>query len=150
MPESSQQPTLKVNTSRFGQIEIAAQQVLTLPQGMVGFPILTRYAILQHRPGSPFHWLQSLEKPELAFVVMNPLVFDPEYNLALPDADARRLQINDPAQVQVWVVVNIPHGEPEKMTANFKAPLVVNLEKRLAAQVIMDDPRYPLRQTVKK
>ncbi len=150
MTEPQNTQAIAVQTSRFGEISVPAQQVLTLPHGMVGFPHLTRYVLLKHREGSPFHWLQSVERPELAFVVMNPLMFDPAYEITLGNSETQLLGISDPAQIQVWVVVTIPHGAPERMTANLKAPLVVNLESRLAAQIILDDPKYPLRQPIKK
>ncbi len=150
MPENPVQAEQKVQTTRFGEIEVPEAQVLSLPLGMVGFPRLSRYAILEHRPGSPFHWLQCLERPDLAFVIMDPLVFDPDYHLALGDNEAKLLQVGDPRHIQVWVVVTIPQGSPEAMTANFKAPVVVNLQNRLAAQIILEDPRWSVRQPLKK
>jgi len=150
MQNSPGQASVKVQTSRFGEIEVPAERLITLPMGMVGFPQLTRYVILEHRPGSLFHWLQCLDRPDLAFVIMDPLVFDPAYQLVLGGNEAKLLQVDDPRQVQVWVVVTIPQGTPEGMTANFKAPLVMNLQNRLAAQIILEDPRWSLRQPIKK
>ncbi|MBI4798794.1 MAG: flagellar assembly protein FliW [Desulfarculus sp.] len=150
MPEKQGQASLTMETTRFGQIEVPDERVITLPHGMVGFPRLTRYVILEHRPGSPFHWLQSLDRGDLAFVIMDPLVFDPHYQLALGDNDAKLLQVGDVRHIQVWVVVTIPQGTPENMTANFKAPLVINLQSRLAAQIILEDPRWSVRQSLKK
>jgi flagellar assembly factor FliW len=150
MPEKHVQAELKVQTTRFGEIEVRANKVITLPHGMVGFPRLNRYVLLEHRPGSPFHWLQSVDRPDLAFVITDPLMFDPAYQLTLGDNDANLLQVSDPRDVQIWVVVSIPQGSPEGMTANFKAPLVINLTNRLAAQIILEDPRWSLRQPLKK
>jgi flagellar assembly factor FliW len=147
-PEGVQ--TIKVATSRFGEVEVPLEQVLTLSHGMVGFPHLARYLLLKHREGSPFHWLQSVDSPDLAFVVMNPLLFEPTYEITLGPAETKLLEISDPKQIQVWVVVTIPHGVPENMTANLKAPLVVNLANRKAAQVILEDPKYPLRHPLRK
>ncbi|MFH1058691.1 MAG: flagellar assembly protein FliW [Pseudomonadota bacterium] len=150
MSETAAQQTVKLATTRFGEVEVPADRVLHLAHGMVGFPTLHRYTLLQHREGSPFHWLQSLDNPDLAFVVANPLVFDPTYQVVLGNAETQLLQVSDPGQIQVWVVVTIPHGSPDKLTANLKAPLVINLENRQAAQVILDDPRYPVRQALPK
>jgi flagellar assembly factor FliW len=149
MPERDNQALLKVNTSRFGEIEIPVEQVVTMPNGVIGFPHLHRYVFIKHREGSPFHWLQSLEEPSLAFVVMNPLIFDPQYEFTLGKAETKLLELDDPEQIQVWVLVTIPHGAPERMTANLKAPLVVNLATGLAAQVILEDPRFPLRHPIR-
>lgn len=146
MSESSPQQELTIETSRFGQITVAADKVITLPQGMVGFPQQRRYVLLQHRPGSPLHWLQSLDRGDLAFVVVTPLLFDPQYKLALGRTETEMLKVEDPAQIQVWVVVTIPHGHPEQMTGNLRAPLVINLANRLGTQVILEDPSYSLRK----
>lgn len=133
-------------TSRFGEVQVDPQRVITMPQGMVGFPRATRYVLLQHRADSPLHWLQSLDQPDLAFVVVNPLMFDHQYQLVLGRTETELLKVKDPAQVQAWVVVTIPQGHPEKMTANMKAPVVVNLANRYAAQVILDKPGLELRK----
>ncbi|MGD8564338.1 MAG: flagellar assembly protein FliW [Desulfarculaceae bacterium] len=146
MAETSPNTTIKVITDRFGEITVSEDQVVTLPNGMVGFPELHRYVLLQHREGSPFHWLQSLERRELAFVMVSPLLFDSQYQVSLGNTEVKLLNLEDPKTIQVWTVVTIPHGRPEKMTANLKAPVIINLANRLAAQIILDDPKYPLRQ----
>ncbi len=146
MTDTGSTSLIKVETTRFGQVEVDPGQVVTLPQGMVGFPLQTKYIFIQHRDDSPLHWLQSLERPDLAFVVVNPLIFDQQYQLSLGSAESKLLQVEDPNQVQVWVVVTIPPGHPEKMTANLRAPVVINLATRLGAQVIMENSEMPLRK----
>lgn len=150
MTETVQHSPQRVNTSRFGDIDISVEQVITLPHGMVGFPSQHRFALVQHRADSPFHWLQSLESPDLAFVVANPLVFDLKYQISLSNNDTRLLQVKDVKDVQVWAVVTIPHSQPDKMTANLKAPVVVNLANRLGAQIILENPDYSVRHLLPK
>ena len=145
MTDTNAQTTMKVKSSRFGEVEVPADRVITLPQGMIGFPQLRRYVLIQHSDGSPFFWLQSLEAAELAFVMVNPLLFDPEYKFTLSNAETKLLAVEDPSQIQVWVVVTIPAGKPDQMTANLKAPLVINLANRQAAQIILDDAKYSVR-----
>ena len=148
MPEESPKTSVKVVTSRFGEIEIPEENVIHMPHGMIGFPQFHRYALIRHQKDSPFFWLQALDNPDLAFVTVNPVNFDPAYQLTLGSAEAKLLKADDPTQVQVWVVVTIPHGSPEKMTANLKAPVVINLINRLAAQVIQEEPRYSVRHSL--
>jgi flagellar assembly factor FliW len=145
MPEPGGQEMLQVRSTRFGEVEVPREMVINFPQGMIGFPALRRYVLIRHREGSPFHWLQALESEDLAFVVVNPLLFDPGYKLTLGGAESRLLAADDPSQLQVWVVVTIPAGHPDKMTANLKAPVVINSANRQAAQVILEDPRYTVR-----
>lgn len=54
--------TVQIETSRFGTLTVDEQEVLSLPEGMIGFPGLTRFIMLRHKEGSPFLWLQSLEE----------------------------------------------------------------------------------------
>jgi flagellar assembly factor FliW len=145
MSETNAQTTMKVKSSRFGEVEVPADRVISLPQGMIGFPQLRRYVLIQHSDGSPFFWLQSLDAAELAFVMVNPLLFDSEYKFTLSNAETKLLSVEDPSQIQVWVVVTIPAGKPDQMTANLKAPLVINLANRNAAQIILDDAKYSVR-----
>ncbi len=145
MPETNAQATMKVNSSRFGEMEVPVDRVITLPQGMIGFPQLRRYVLIRHRDDSPFFWLQSLEASELAFVTVNPLLFDSQYKFTLGNTESKLLAVEDPSQIQVWVVVTIPAGKPDQMTANLKAPLVINLVNRMGAQIILDDAKYSVR-----
>ncbi len=131
---------LRVQSRRFGSFEIPSLSVLHVPQGLVGLPDLRRYVILDHRPGSPFKWLLSIDDPELAFAVANPddLVADYEAPLEL----AARLLGTDPAEIALFVIVTIP-SNPTRMTVNLMAPVVVDLRTRRARQIVLDDPRCP-------
>lgn len=151
MSENSPTPKLhKAFTARFGEISVPVDDILRMPLGMIGFPGLERFALIRHRNDSPFHWLQSLDAPDVAFVVVSPLVFDPKYNLNLGDSEMRLLKMTAPEQAHVVVVVNVPHGQPEKMTGNLRAPVVINFEARLAAQVVLENTEYELRTPLLK
>jgi flagellar assembly factor FliW len=145
----SQSDNIKVKTSRFGELEVSPEQIVNLPLGMVGFPNLKRYILFPHKTGSAFFWLQSLERPDLAFVLINPLMVEANYQITLSGSDRKLLDIKDPNQIQVWAVVTIPHGAPDSMTANLKAPVVLNLENRLMAQIILESDDYPLKKVLK-
>jgi flagellar assembly factor FliW len=145
----NQSDIIKIKTSRFGELSVAPEQIVNMPLGMVGFPSLTRYILFPHKAESPFFWLQSLERPDLAFVLINPLIVESNYQISLSGSDRKLLGIKDPNQIQVWVVVTIPHGAPDNMTANLKAPVVLNLENRLMAQVILESDDYPLKKALK-
>lgn len=146
MKMTEDQPqSLTVSTTRFGEITVPSAQVINLPHGMVGLAEQRRYALIRHQPQSAFYWLQSLDRPDLAFVLANPVLFKPDYNITLSGSHVKLLEVSDPNQIQVWVVVTIPRGNPRQMTANLKAPVVINLVNRRGAQIIMDDPSYSLR-----
>jgi flagellar assembly factor FliW len=145
----SQSDILKINTTRFGELKVAPEQIVHMPLGMVGFPSLNRYILFPHKEDSPFFWLQSLERPDLAFVLVNPLLVEPAYQISLSGSDRKLLDIKDPNQIQVWAVVTIPHGAPDNLTVNLKAPVALNLENRLMAQIILEADDYPLKKALK-
>jgi len=135
-------------TTRFGQIEYEAEDVVTLPNGMLGFPNHHAYVLVQHKEGSPFRWLQSLEEPSLAFLVANPNDILSDYNPTVTDQDARVLALTAQDPVVVYVVVTIPAGNPHAMTVNLAGPIIINPANRLARQIIVEDSFYGTKHSV--
>jgi flagellar assembly factor FliW len=132
--------TLQVRSRRFGTFDVPQDSIITLPQGMVGFPDVRRYVVLDHRPGSPFKWMLAIDNPDLAFAVANPYELVQGYEAPLPLA-ARLLGV-EPADVALFVLVTIP-PDPTRMTVNLMAPVAVDLRTRIGRQIILDDPRCP-------
>jgi flagellar assembly factor FliW len=133
-------PTLHVRSRRFGSFEVATASIVDIPQGLVGFPQLRRYVVLEHRPRSPFKWLLAVDDPELAFAVANPceLVAGYEPPLEL----AARILDTDPREIALLVIVTIP-SDPTLMTVNLMAPVVVDVRTRRARQIVLDLPQCP-------
>lgn len=132
---------MKVQTSRFGEIEVNEADVVTLPEGLIGFPELTRYVLLDHDAESPFKWLQSVDDGAMAFVVMSPLTFRPDYTVEVSEEEISVLKLSNAEDAVISVIVTIP-VDPKKMSANLKAPLIFNLKNRVGKQVIVKDPQY--------
>jgi flagellar assembly factor FliW len=134
---------VKVNTTRFGSLTLEEEKIIDMPTGMLGFPEKRRFVILTHRDDSPFFWYQSVDDPDLAFVITSPFLFHPEYNVDV--ADTMKAMSWEPAEkesILLYVVVNIPKGSPEEMTANFIGPILVNLEKCQAVQTVIPNSPY--------
>lgn len=136
-------PTLIVATSRFGDIEVVRDKIITMTRPFPGFPDSHRFVIRPHGKESPFFWLQSLDDPELAFVVIPAAILIPAYQPAIPEATLADLQLAG-AGPELLLVLTIPHGKPEKMTANLLGPVVLNPGKRLACQALLDPAVYEL------
>jgi flagellar assembly factor FliW len=136
--------TLKVDTTRFGSITVDKQKIITMPFGMLGFPDEKRYAIVQHKENSPFFWYQSVDDPSLAFVITSPFFFVPDYSVPLDDA-IKQMSWDDEKieeKVELYVVVNIPNGSPNKMTANLIGPILINTDTFQALQMVVTDSPY--------
>ena len=132
---------MKVDTTRFGAITIDEQKIITMPFGMLGFPDEKRYVIVQHKENSPFFWYQSMDDPALAFVITSPFFFVPDYAVSLGDA-INQMSWDDGDKVELYVVVNIPNGSPDKMTANLIGPILVNTENYQAVQMVVTESPY--------
>lgn len=135
---------MKIETTRFGQIGIQADKIINMPNGVPGFPDQRRFVIFAHRPDSPFYWYQSVDEPALAFVITDPFLFKPDYSVDIPKA-LKELAWDPntrPDQLQLWVIVNIPHGKPEEMTANLMGPILLNQATREAVQVVLTEGNY--------
>ncbi len=133
------------STTRFGEIEIEESVILHLPGGLIGFPGCKRVVILDHQPGSPFRWLQSLDDPALAFVVIDPVDLVPDYPLdKLKEILFEERRMERPTHVAAAAITTIPPS-PAPITVNLTAPLVFDSDTKRGAQVILHDPRYRTR-----
>jgi len=132
---------LKIETTRFGEIEIEEEKIITMPLGLLGFPENKRFVVFQHKENSPFFWYQSLDDPGLAFVITNPILFKPDYQVN-SEAVLRDMKWFDEPALDLFVIVTIPQGRPQDMTANLVGPILVNLDTQEAVQMIIADTSY--------
>jgi flagellar assembly factor FliW len=136
---------VKFKTTRFGEIEFPEEVVMTYPEGILGFPNADRYILLEHdAQGSPFKWLQSLDEADLAFIVVDPVFVEPRYQFEIDLDTERMIACADPSACAVMCIVNVPRSQPVQMTANLKAPLVVNVETRVGRQVVLSSQAYSI------
>lgn len=146
--EYRKEPALKkVKTSRFGEIEINEADIVVLPNGLIGFPELKEYILLDHDKNSPFKWLQSIDDGGIAFVVINPLIFKPDYAVEVSEAEVADLEIESEEDAVISTIVTMP-SNPQVMTANLKAPLIFNLNNRRGKQIILNSSRYTTRHNI--
>lgn len=138
---------MHIDSPRFGRMEIDEDRIVTFPEGLLGFRDFRRYIFHEPSPDSVLVWMQSLDLPALAFVVMDPRLIKSDYEVRVTAAQLEPLGIKDPSHARVWVTLTIP-DDPSKMTANLLGPLVINPETRLAAQIVINDEsvttKYPV------
>jgi flagellar assembly factor FliW len=138
---------IRISTQRFGEMEFSEESVITVLGGIIGFPSLVRYVLIQRPNDAPFYWLQSLEDPTMALVLVNPVLFKADYDPRLPEALNEELAA-EPGQITLFAIVTIPLGRPQDMTANLLGPLALNPASRLARQLVLDDRHYTHRQPI--
>lgn len=140
---------MKIETSRFGTLDLLEDKVIHVPSGLFGFPDSKRYTLLEHRKGSPFVWLQSVDNGSLAFVLIDPLLVKPDYEVQISPEDMNELQLADaPDGIQTLVIVNITSGEKVELTVNLLGPIVINTKKKFGKQIILSDSEYSLRHPI--
>jgi flagellar assembly factor FliW len=138
-----------IQTGRFGQLEISNEDLITVPQGLLGFPELTRFCLVDPADDTLILWLQSLDNANIAFPVLEPKVFRADYAVRLSAAELRELRLDHLKQAAVLSILTIP-ADVSQMTANLKAPLVINLKEQLARQVVLQENEYSVKHLMFK
>ena len=117
--------------------------MIHMPKGIIGFPDDKHYILFEHKEGSPFLWFQSVDHPSLAFVLIDPLLFKPDYEIQVSPEDSNDLELNHASNgIQTLVIVNISSGNLMEVTANLLAPLIINVRNKLAKQVVLYQSPY--------
>ncbi len=132
--------------TRVGVIEFSSDDVLSFPDGLLGFPDQKRFVLVQHKEDSPFRWLLSVDDTNLAFLVVDPAHYVADYAPPMPKTASDALQLDHTTPMLVYTIVTIPSGHPEDMTLNLAGPVVVNCAASLGRQIVLDDEAYPVRQ----
>ena len=132
--------TVTIESTRFGTLEIAPEEIIEFPNGLIGLGG-TQFTIVEAGTGGAFSWLHSIDDPSLALPIANPWHFFAEYVVDLSDADSAPITA-DPADVAVWVTVRAG-AELADFHANLRAPILVADGK--GHQVINESADAPVR-----
>jgi flagellar assembly factor FliW len=143
---------LKIETTRFGTLDVEEDQIIHVASGLIGFPDDKRYVLMKHQENSPFFWFQSLDHGALAFVLTDPLLSESDYEIDLSPEDIAALELEngggDMQGVQPMVIVNIPRSAPREMTMNLLGPVIFNLSRKVAKQIVLYQSSYSHRHPV--
>ena len=132
---------MKAATRLFGEIEIDESKIITFEDGVIGFPDMKKFTLIfdEEKEGRPsISWLQSMDEPEIAFPVMDPLFVCETYNPSVEDELLKNLGTIKEDNLYVLVTVTVPQNIKE-LAVNLKAPIVINTDTRKASQIIVED-----------
>jgi flagellar assembly factor FliW len=137
---------MEVQDTRFGTLQINEEEIILLDGGLMGFPISNRYIMFPYADDSSFFWLQSIDEPEIAFIVINPFDFFNDLVFEVSDDDAASIGLEKGEDVEIFTLVTIPDGSPEEMRTNLAGPVVVNINNRQGRQILVKEfsPRQAL------
>ncbi len=133
---------MKILTRQFGEIEIDETKIINVPAGIPGFQDKKRYSMLQKEEAAPFLFFQSVDDPNLSFVILDPSSVIPEYSVEEKDISRVVSWDFDNDEINLFVIVTIPNEVPENATANFLAPLVINTKRKEGLQLILQNTTY--------
>ena len=139
-----------INTRVFGEVDIEEEKILTFENGIIGFPELKRFTLLydvEKGTGAGIRFLQSLEEPNFAMPVMDPLLVKEDYNPSVDDELLAGLGDLHADDLLVLITVSGP-SDLTKMTANLQGPFVINVKTRKACQVIVDGDEYSVKYPI--
>ena len=141
---------MRFQTERFGTVEVDDAKILHFPRGLPGFPECGRFVVMDHDRQTPLKWLQCVDRSDVAFLVVEPEQVLASYQVDVPAPILELLQwdrANDVASnIAVFVILNV---DGHDLTANLRAPVVVNIRNHRAHQLIREDPEVPLRHPIR-
>ena len=132
----------KINTLRFGELEIEEQDVVRFADGIPAFEDEHEFVVLPYEEGTPYMFLQSMMTPELAFLLTDPFVFFSDYSFELDDENMEKLAINSMDDVLVCTLISVPRSGVADMTTNLLAPVVINRHTMQARQIVLEKTQY--------
>jgi len=133
---------IKIMT-RFGEVEYDPDNLLIFPAGLIGLPNLRSFIVMPNRKQGPLFWIQSVDEPEIAFVLTDPTNFFLDYVVKPDTAERSSLQIDEEDECYVLSVVTVPPDQ--KITLNLAAPVLFAPKSNRAIQVILENTEYQSR-----
>lgn len=131
-----------IKTKHFGEIEISEEDIINFYDGIPGFEGIEKYIIIENpNKDIPFTWLQCVDNPDLAFVIINPFIFKENYEFNLPQSAIEKLHIKSHEDISIYSIVTIPE-DISKMSANLAAPIVINYVNKRGKQILLQDSGY--------
>lgn len=141
---------MKLTTKHFGEIEIDNKKIINFIDGIPGFDEHKQFVIIDNQDEDiPFKWLQSIDEPELAFVIIDPFIFKDDYEFDIPKHITEKLKIKEEKDVLVYTIVVIPE-DITQMTANLLGPVIINTNEMLGKQIVLEDNRYTTKHFILK
>ena len=132
--------TVNIATARFGAIDIDDSKIITMPDGMLGFAE-KRFILLTPPNLGPFCWLQAVDNPDLAFVVVDTKNCAVDYTVRLTSEEAEKLRLGENDEAIFLAVVTMA-ADPFAITANLQGPIVLNPELMIAKQIVLEGGKY--------
>lgn len=127
---------IRFETSRFGSLEVNEEKIIYFEEGIPGFPDAKRYILIEYKD-THLKWLQAVDDPDVAFIVSEPWVFEPEYSIRLDDYICQSLKVKNESDLVILLIIRVENGN---VKPNLQGPLLINADTMLGMQVVLDKP----------
>lgn len=138
-----------IKTTRFGELKLEPTEIISIPSGLLGFPEQKEFCLVDPGDQTLILWLQSIREPALSFPVLEPKVFQGDYAFSLTFHELRELKLKKVSDATVLCILTIP-TEITEMSANLKAPLVINIQSQIAKQVVLQENKFQIKHPMFK
>ncbi|MDR2093919.1 MAG: flagellar assembly protein FliW [Treponema sp.] len=137
---------MKVATKAYGLIDVDERQKIIFPAGLFGFEPYKEY-VLMDAERQPFYWLQSVDEERVAFILIDPFLFRPDYEVNISNEELLDIGLTGPEKALIFSIVTIP-PENGPITANLQGPLIINRDTRYGKQAVLSDVRWNTRHDI--
>ena len=138
---------MEIRTSRFGRVNISDKDIIQFKEGLLGFAALRNFVFIDDPQDDIFTWLQSCEDPNVAFPILEPQLFGGESTYKIGPRDLNQIDAESIEHCVFFNIVTIP-DDPTNMTANLKAPVVLNIDKKIARQCVLQNNKLAIREPI--
>lgn len=135
----------------FGTIEYMENEVVNFVRPILGFDQLTKFIVVSSPESEPLKWLLSIENPKISFVILEPQWVLQSYEIEISQHDIRALGGSENKEdYQAYLIITVPKGKPEEISANLKGPIVINRKNLNAIQMVSSNPNYDIQYSFMK
>ena len=136
-----------ITSKRYGSLEVPDNKIITMERPILGFESLRFFCLVEVSDLAPFLLMQSTEDPEIAFLVMNPLLFFPDYRIEINSQEIAELEVTDPNTVETYVIMTMVK-KPRDITANLQGPILINTLNNRGKQLVLVNSNYRVQHSV--
>ena len=130
-----------------GKMIYEENEIITFERGIPGFEYLKKFIIKEVGEDSPFNILQSIEDKDIGFIIISPFMIKDSYEIKLSEEILKNLNIKREEDVRLYSLVTL-NERVENITANLKAPLIINITNQKGEQYILDKGNYKIKTKV--
>lgn len=138
---------MKIKSTRFGELEVDKSDIITIKEGLLGFESLKKYFVVDPGDQTLILWLQSVDREEIAFPIIEPKIFQSNYQVKLSPVELASLEMENLEGASIYTILTIP-SDVTQMSANLKAPIVINTKTKSARQIVLQDSKLEVKHSM--